>query len=113
MTDRDSKSKPQPDRRLADGWSQGLPPQNGDLGPYSGLDEQPGGEGSTQTHADDWGTASPARPQFIPPRRNRGDIPRPDDLGQSSDVLQTETEGRIRLRFFEFAFRRRKYKSRR
>lgn len=118
MTDRDSKSKSQQERRLAEGWSQGLPPQNGDLGPYSGLDEQLDSSASAPSQSQaqapprrsEW-TAAP-QPEFIPPRRGRRETPDFESLGRTSEVLQTETEGRIRLRFFEFAFRRRKYKSR-
>lgn len=110
MTDRDSKSKPQADRRQRDWWFAGLMPQNGDLGPYSPFDEWPGlGQPQLQPR-DDW--ASAPKPEFIQPRSNRRESSGFEGLGQSMDVLQTETEGRLRFRFIEFAFRRRKYKSR-
>ena len=111
MTDRDSKSKPQADLRQPDWWFTGLMPQNGDLGPYSRSDEPPNlSDPQAQPKQHDW--ASAPKPEVIAPTPNHWQSSGFDGFSQTAEVLQTETEGRFRFRFVEFAFRRRKYKSR-
>lgn len=111
MTDRDSKSKSQADLRQPNGWMWGLAPQNGDLGSYSLFDEPPGtAQPPSAAARQDW--AGLPWPDFAPSIGHRQPSSDFAGFGQTADVLQSETEGRFRFRFVEFAFRRRKYKAR-